>query len=87
MEKGGIHYYNHFTSLGKVALRAGCVKERRQRNTASEVKRDERRKKPLMTVSKSKAQLHFSTVIAFSHEHPEHPHNNQRHFGSILASP
>lgn len=63
------------------------MKERRQRNTASMAKRDERRKKPLMTVSKSKAQLHFSTVIAFPHEHPEHPHNNQRHFGGILVSP
>lgn len=63
------------------------MKGRRQRNTAGEAKRDERRKKPLMTVSKSKAQLHFSTVIAFSHEHPEHPHNNQRHFSGILVSP
>lgn len=48
---------------------------------------DERRKKPLMAVSKSKAQLHVSTFIAFSHEHPEHPHNNQRHFSGILVSP
>lgn len=40
-----------------------------------------------MAVSKSKAQLNFSTFIAFSHEHSEHPHNNQRHYGGILLFP
>lgn len=80
----GVHYYNHFTSLEKVALKAGSVEETR---TGEYVERGEERWAALMAVSKSKAQLHFSTFIAFSHEHPEHPHNNQRHFSSILASP
>lgn len=80
----GVHYYNHFTSLEKVALKAGSVEETR---TGEYVERGEERWAALMAVSKSKAQLHFSTFIAFSHEHPEHPHNNQRHFSGILASP
>lgn len=80
----GVHYYNHFTSLEKVALKAGSVEETRM---GEYVERGEERWAALMAVSKSKAQLHFSTFIAFSHEHPEHPHNNQRHFSGILASP
>lgn len=35
----GIHYYNHFTSLEKVALAAAFVKERKQRKTGGEEER------------------------------------------------
>lgn len=93
--EGSIHYYNHFTSLEKVALRAAAVRERRRKRQETERergrrgkrKRDEWREKPLMAVSKSEAQLHFSTFIAFSHEYPEHPHNKQRHSSGISLSP
>lgn len=86
--RGGIHYSNHFTSLEKVALAAASVKE-------SKTEKDRQgvgggggvQLGLLMTVGKSKAQLHFSSFIAFLHEHPEHPHNNQRYSSSILVSP
>lgn len=82
LERGGIHYYNHFTSLGKVVL---LWKE--EDRGEGEERWVEGEKKPLKAVSKSKAQLNFSTFIVFSHKHPEHQHNNQRHFSGVLVSP
>ena len=72
--------------LRRLHLEQFCERER-TREKEGVKRRDEWRKKPLMTVSKSKVQLHFSTFIAFSHEHPEHPHYNQRYFSVILVSP
>lgn len=54
----------------------GEVKRKKERN--------KRRRTPLMAVRKSKAQFNFSTFIAVSHEHSEHPHNNQRHSSGVL---
>lgn len=52
------------------------MKRRRLRDGGSEGKRHEWGGKPLMAVSKSKVELHFSTVIAFLHEEAQRPHNN-----------
>lgn len=41
--EGSIHYYNHFTSLEKVALRAAAVKGRRRKRQEREEEEEERR--------------------------------------------